>query len=298
MINRGVLKIADCDSEIESLSLEKHPAVLFSATRVALAMYAENFKLGLSFLDRMSRKDIRVLGSLYSHQIISHSQRRSPGSTNFIVQAMLESPFADVETIGAAHCYAYHLLYGQMTSEAGTLPSKGRNCRLGISKAAAHLVQHPSTYQAAIDTLVDLVDDEDAEVQRTIARVLHASEALTIEQIEPLLKAFAKSKAIRKDTSPLFYCFKRYERTLSSVPNIVLAIAEQLLDQIENSVKDIPIDRYETDTLSQPVVAIYERARESRDDVLANRCLDILDKMLLHQICSAREVLTQIRELQ
>ncbi|UXM91113.1 ATP-binding protein [Paenarthrobacter sp. JL.01a] len=139
--------------------------------------------------------------------------------------------------------------------------------RSGVAKSLFH------SPGAALDVLIQLLNDEDSNVRKSAARAVRNTHEVTTDSAELLVHEFVQSPAFPEHMENLFASLDR-SRVL--LPLSTIEACERAVDVKGPDLGDI---RLEGALISTHLIAIVLRLYKQGNAEIRDRCLDVIDKL-------------------
>jgi hypothetical protein len=220
--------------------------------------------------------DILLAGNLVRqfvyHACYTHLDRMLP-----ILDRMLASPYDKVRERGANLVSIAALIDATAEGRADKCLDGPEPMRKAAAEVAAVNLVGAANRIRCQSILLRLFEDSSDEVRKAAATCFSRMSGGAIAEFLELVRGFIASKAFHENT---FYLFYALERTTAHLPDIVCTAVERILAALRMS-KDAHVSVNVPHRMETILLRVYERT-DFRD--IKERCLDLLDAMLMHGV--------------
>jgi HEAT repeat protein len=141
----------------------------------------------------------------------------------------------------------------------------------------------------ALSELIELFDDDDAEVRRHAASAMGHLDALDYAQVEELVRGFMNSPSFVEHFESLLDALDAVTATL---PNVAIEVCERTLDVAGTEIADI---RTSAAAAGPQVTSIVLRLYRQAEPGLRSRCLDLIDRLTEAAVYGVAQALEEER---
>jgi hypothetical protein len=151
--------------------------------------------------------------------------------------------------------------------------------RLGLAQVASANLAKAKNRAWCEERLLQLFNDEDAEVRRQAALCFRQLEGEPLEDYQDLITAFCGSAAYQDDSFSLLHVL---ENSTHRLPGIAFLVCSKFFSRFGKEASDIRTGRAgDSHTVAKLVFRTYHQHRQ---DEWASRCLDLIDRLCLEGI--------------
>ena len=260
---------------LERLVDDPSVAVRSCAARALLTTLIHDRDLAVGLFVRLCEgDDDSLLGTEFVERFLRHTTATHFGQLEPILQRMLGSANRSAVAVGARQsCAAALDVEAAKPLAEGCLKGDEGRRAAAAEVFAAHL--RTARYRSVCEAgLVDLFDDETAEVRRTAARCFFRLRDKELGGYRDLVRAFVDSRAFDTEHGQLLDAL---QRTTARMPDESCLACERFLEVAGEDAANIQLKAAaDAATALEILVRSYN---QSRDDALSARCLDLFDRM-------------------
>ena len=267
---------------LDRMIRDRSAAVLSCVAGTLRAVAYHDPALGISLFRNMDLPEDRLLATPHACDFIHDHLHDGFAELRPIVERMLRSSEPEVCEAGArSACIAALIDEGaaDLVDEAlrGDAPH-----RLGVAQVAAANIADPECRAWCEATLVELFDDDDADVRRETATCFRQLQGGALDTYENLITAFCDSKAIEEDSFSILHTL---EESLGRLPGMTCEVCEKFLHRFADEARDIRTSRAgDTDIVAKLAFRTYQ---QHQNDEWTPRSLNLIDRLCLDRIHDA-----------
>jgi hypothetical protein len=218
--------------------------------------------------------DDRVLASDPVERLIAAVGFKSLPPALAVVRRMISSEWPNVRQAGGRLAAFFGLELEATELFEAAVASRDPHVRTGVALVCAERLPYARASERAAQALVQLFDDESAEVREAAARVAAALRDRGLEPYRHLLLSLIDSRSFSKASNQLLWTL---ERTPSRVGDIALRFAERFVAQQGGDVGNIAT---RAAGHAKDVAALLLRAY-AQSPTQRSAALDLIDQLLL-----------------
>ena len=265
---------------LDKIILDPNISVLSWVARTLQTIAYRNPQLGVQLFQCMNLYEDRLLATSHVYEFIFGNLHNRFAEFRPLIGRMIRSSEPDVCKAGARLASLANL-GGQENAEdlaKEAMNGNGRH-RLGVAQVATANIAVPGCSDWSAATLIELFDDEDAEVRRVAASCFHRLHEHALESYEGLITAFCDSKAFQTNSYGLIHLL---EDSPERLPGMTCQICEKFLDRFNTEVGDPATGQF-ADT---PAIArvIFRTYQQHQHDEWTSPSLDLIDRLCLANV--------------
>ena len=258
-------------SSVKQLADDNTLAVRHWAVRAVHALGEHDETLALDLAEHLFRKDIRVLSNPEAQQLLRWALNKAPERfSTWLSRGLQQDGLVGQESGKAWAILRYHNALPQGIQTAAV--DLDAAARLGAAEVYAESVAE------CLDDLFGLLNDDNEDVRRAVARSVWKLETLSTDEVGRLLRSLLHSKGRAEAIHDLINRLAEYKHLY---PDNTFEAIELMLNISGSDIGDIrtAASRIDTD-LWKLLLRIYRQGNhETRE-----RCLDMIDKLIEHRI--------------
>ncbi len=247
--------------------------------------------LAVQWFSTACREDPRISASPYAlpffnYTIPSHINQIGP-----IIRQMCFASIDDVAMEGARQVTARRIFHGFFEKEfakclAGNVPQ-----RKGVANAAS-LLFHDNRYsKTCVELLRQLMNDPEKEVRDELRKVFRNHDLIDDPEYSAFIKTYISSKSFADNPDSFIRSLKDITGSLIPVAEAVFAVCEEFSTTLKEKSRDMgSIYPHMASEISSVLLRLYEQAQDSRDQRIADRCLNFFDILLENRVGRAIEL--------
>ena len=244
--------------------------------------------LGMSLFQSMDLSESRLLATDHVYHFIRGGLRDSFAELRPIVEGMLRSSEPDVCEAGARLASIAALEHESATDLAEEASRGGARHRLGVAQVASANIAVPECRVWVKAKLVELFDDDDADVRREAASCFRHLRDEALDTYGDLIAAFCDSRAYQENSFSILHML---EDALGRLPGMTCMVCERFLDRFADEARDIQTRRVvDAHTIAKLTFRTYQ---QHQHDKWTARSLDLIDRVCLEGIVGAEDEFEQ-----
>jgi hypothetical protein len=271
--------IARFRATIARLVVDEHLGVRSCVASILPAIALHNPQLALELFPILVDGEDRLLTAQNVQRFISLGLPEYFPQLRPFVERMLRSTISQVSRAGARLASLAALYHPSSTDLADEAMNGSASQRHGVAEVAAANVAHDDHRAWCEPRLLQLFNDDDANVRGKAASCFRKLERERLEDYEALIAAFCDSPAYQDDT---FSVVHTLEMSVQRLPGITCIVCEKFLTRFSDAAKDI--STRQAAEIHTVVQLIFRTYHQHYRDQWAPRCLDLIDLLCLEGI--------------
>lgn len=279
------------NSAIQSLLVDKNPAVRLSAINCIYSIYYINKDMsGNLFISLLSR-DFRIGAHPYGRKLICLMYKKYKNELDKIIEKMFFSDDEDVCKTGAALVAYFYIKYEEFKNLLYGENELNKNQKHSVLSVSIDLFSEES-YKARCNELLNLFLDEDDENSNLYNR-LFWDKKIDIVKDKKLVCKLLRKKVSKRIINDFIEYLEDNDKRILEFSKIIFELCESIIDNLKKESLDYEYSLYGVEaSISNLLMSLYEKTVNIYD--LNQKCLDILDLMFESGIGNLRRRLNDV----
>ena len=253
---------------IDQMIFDRSASVISCVAGTIGAVAYRDAALGMRLFKRMNLSEDRVLATHHVYDFIRFSVREYYAELQPIVERMLRSGEPSVCEAGARLASIAALDHEEATDLVAEALDGGVRHRVGVAQEASANVAKPECRAWCEAMLIELFNDEDADVRNEAATCFSRLPDEALERYEGLIGSFCESKAF---SGGAFWLMHALEESPGRLPGITCMVCERSLESPSG-------DAFEVAKL------VFRTYQQHQNDEWTSRSLDLIDRLCLESM--------------
>ena len=264
---------------LDRMTRDPSAAVLSCVAGTLRAVAFRDPVYGMLLFRRMNLSEDRLLATRHVCEFIRGNLWDGFTELRPIVERMLRSSEPEVCEAGARLASIAALRHQSAADLVGEALRGGAKRRLGVAQVASANIAVPEWRAWSEKRLLDLFNDDDADVRREAASCFGNLEDKVLDEYGGLIATFCDSSAYLDDSFSILHTL---ERSLKRLPGMTCLVCQKFLDRFADEARDIRTSRGgDVYTVAKLIFRTYQ---QHQDDEWTPRTLDLIDRLCLERI--------------
>ncbi len=270
---------------VERMLEDRSAAVLSCVAGVVGAVAVSDPRAAMALFLRMNVPTERLLATRHAFKFMKYSLADGFEELRPVIEKMILSGEKDVGKKGSILA-GLAMLHGH---DAEGLVDKslgsGNAQRLGIAKVTSANIKVRECPKWCERKLIELFEDEDAEVRQEAAACFSQWEGEPFEEYENLVDKFSSSKAFGDDPSLIL---RALEQSRQRLPGMTCTVCERFLQRFSEEAQDVRHARFR-DAYSTLEKLVFRTYQQHQKDKWGSHALDLIDQLCLERLSGTVE---------
>ena len=253
---------------IDRMIYDRSASVISCVAGTLGAVAYRDAALGMRLFKSMNLSEDRVLATHHIYGFIRVSVRKYFAEMRRIVERMLRSGEPEVGEAGARLASIAALDHQEAADLVSEALDSGVRHRVGVAQVASANVAKPECRAWCEAMLIELFNDEDADVRNETAACFSRLSDESLERYEGLIGSFCESKAF---SGGALWLMRALEESPGRLPGITCMVCERSLESPSG-------DAFEVAKL------VFRTYQQHQNDEWTSRSLDLIDRLCLESI--------------
>ena len=264
---------------LDRMTRDRSAAVLSCVAGTLQAVAYRDTALGLSLFLSMNLSEDSLLATHHVCEFIRGNLWNHFTELRPIVERMLRSSEPKVCEAGARLASIAALRHQSAADLVDEALCGGARRRLGVAQVASANIADPESREWSEARLLDLFDDDDANVRREAASCFRYLQDKVLDEYGGLIAAFCNSSAYLDDSFSILHTLKV---SLKRLPGMTCLVCEKFLDRFPDEARDMRTSRVgDAHTVAELIFRTYQ---QHQNDEWTPRSLDLIDRLCLEGI--------------
>ena len=255
-------------STIDQMIFDRSASVISCVAGTVGAVAYRNAALGMRLFKSMDLSEDRLLETHHIYHFIRASVRKCFAEMQPIVERMLRSGEPRVCEAGARLASIAALDHQEAAILVAEALDSGVRHRVGVAQVASANVAKPECRTWCEAMLIELFNDEDADVRKETATCFSRLPDEALEHYGGLIGSFCESKAF---SAGAFWLLHALEKSPGRLPGITCMVCERSLETPSR-------DAFKVAKL------VFRTYQQHQNDEWTSRSLDLIDRLCLESI--------------